>query len=60
MASSAKRLASPAKPRKRRTRISELGRELKEISDKIAASSEKLLTREQLEKDLAERRGLRP
>jgi len=37
--------------------VSELGRKLRRISDKIAASGEKLLTRRELERELAERRG---
>lgn len=37
--------------------VSELGRRLRELSDKIAASGEKPLTRKQLEREVAERRG---
>ncbi|MBI3679147.1 MAG: hypothetical protein HY235_01890 [Acidobacteria bacterium] len=37
--------------------VSELGRKLRRISEKIAASGEKLLTRRELERELAERRG---
>jgi hypothetical protein len=37
--------------------VSELGRRLRRISEKIAASGEKLLTRRELERELAERRG---
>ena len=37
--------------------VSELGRKLRRISDKIAASGEKMLTRRELERELAERRG---
>jgi hypothetical protein len=37
--------------------VSELGRKLRRISDKIAASGEKPLTRREIEKELAERRG---
>ena len=36
---------------------SKLGRELRRISDKIAASGEKPLTRRELEREVAERRG---
>jgi len=43
--------------RKAKPAVSELGRKLRRISDKIAASGEKLLTRRELERELAERRG---
>jgi hypothetical protein len=46
------RNGAPARPA-----ISELGRKLRRISDRIAASGEKLLTRRELERELAERRG---
>ena len=36
---------------------SELGRKLRRLSDEIAASGEKLLTRRELERELAQRRG---
>jgi hypothetical protein len=36
--------------------VSELGRKLRRISEKIAASGEKLLTRRELERELARRR----
>jgi hypothetical protein len=36
---------------------SEVGRKLRRISEKIAASGEKLFTRRELERELAERRG---
>jgi hypothetical protein len=42
---------SEAKP------VSELGRRLRQLSEKIAASGEKPLTRRELERELAERRG---
>ena len=42
---------------KAKPRVSELGRKLRRISEKIAASGEKLLTRRELERELAERRG---
>jgi hypothetical protein len=38
--------------------VSELGRKLRRISEKIAASGEKLLTRRELERELSERRGV--
>ncbi|HXP86279.1 MAG TPA: hypothetical protein VN841_16250 [Bryobacteraceae bacterium] len=37
--------------------VSKLGRDLRRISDKIAASGEKPLTRRELEREVAERRG---
>jgi hypothetical protein len=37
--------------------VSDLGRKLRRISQKIAASGEKLFTRGELEQELAERRG---
>jgi len=49
------RPAEEASTAKRAT--SELGRKLRRISEKIAASGEKRLTRRQLERELAERRG---
>jgi len=46
-----------AREHKAKPAVSELGRKLRRISDKIAASGEKLLTRRELERELAERRG---
>jgi hypothetical protein len=43
--------------RKDKPAASELGRKLRRISEKIAASGEKLFTRRELERELAERRG---
>jgi hypothetical protein len=37
--------------------VSKLGRELRRISDKIAASGEKPLTRRELEREVADRRA---
>ena len=37
--------------------VSKLGRELRRISDKIAASGEKMLTRRELEREIADRRA---
>jgi len=37
--------------------VSKLGTELRRISEKIAASGEKPLTRRELEREVAERRG---
>ena len=42
---------------KAKTVASKLGKELRRISKKIAASGEKLLTRRELEHEVAERRG---
>jgi len=42
---------------KRPKQVSALGRKLRRISGKIAASGEKLLSRTELERELAERRG---
>jgi hypothetical protein len=42
---------------KARPAVSELGRKLRRISEKVASSGEKLLTRRELEKELAQRRG---
>jgi hypothetical protein len=36
--------------------VSKLGRELRRISEKIAASGEKMLTRRELEREIADRR----
>ena len=40
-------------------RVSELGRILQKLADKHAASGAKLLNRRELEREIAERRGLR-
>jgi hypothetical protein len=45
--------------RKARPPVSSLGRELRRIREKIEASGEKLLTRRELEREVAERRGSR-
>jgi hypothetical protein len=37
--------------------VSKLGRDLRRIADKIAASGEKPLTRRQLEREIADRRA---
>ena len=37
--------------------VSKLGRDLRRISDKIAASGEKMLTRRELEREVADRRS---
>jgi hypothetical protein len=38
--------------------VSELGRKLRKVAEKIAASGERLLSRRELERELAERRGV--
>ena len=43
--------------RKAKPVVSKLGRELRRISERIAASGEKPLTRRELEREVAERRG---
>jgi len=40
-------------------RISKLGRELRKMADAYVASGAKLLNRRELDRELAERRGLR-
>jgi hypothetical protein len=45
--------------RKPKEEVSELGRVLQKIADKHAASGGKLLNRRELEREIAERRGLR-
>lgn len=42
-----------------RRRVSKLGRDLRKIAEKIAASGEKILTRREIEREVAERRGTR-
>jgi hypothetical protein len=42
-----------------RPKVSKLGRELRRIAEKIAASGEKPLTRREIEREVAERRGAR-
>jgi hypothetical protein len=37
--------------------VSKLGRELRRLREKIEASGEKMLTRRELEREIAERRG---
>lgn len=40
-------------------RVSKLGKELRKLSEEYAASGGKLLNRRELEREIAERRGLR-
>ena len=51
----AKKNGSPQPER----RVSKLGRELRAMSEAYAASGGKLLNRRELEREIAERRGLR-
>ncbi len=44
---------------RKRQRISRLGRELQKLRDEYVASGGKLLNRRELEREIAERRGLR-
>jgi len=43
----------------KRRRISRLGKELQKLRDEYVASGGKLLNRRELEREIAERRGLR-
>ncbi len=45
-----------AKPRKAKPAVSKLGRDLRRIRDLIEASGEKMLNREELEQEIADRR----
>ena len=40
-------------------RVSKLGKQLRKLAEKYAASGGKLLNRRELEREIAERRGLR-
>jgi hypothetical protein len=57
MARVAETPATAKNGRKDKPAASELGRKLRRISEKIVASGEKLFTRRELERELAERRG---
>ena len=48
-----------APARKNGSRVSKLGRELRKLAEEYAASGGKLLNRRELEREIAERRGLR-
>ncbi len=47
---------APKAAGKKKPAVSKLGRELRRISEKIAASGEKMLTRRELERETANRR----
>lgn len=53
------RLAAVTTPRKTSEEqpVSELGRKLRKIAEKIAASEERPLSRRELEREMAQRRG---
>ncbi|HEY7389667.1 MAG TPA: hypothetical protein VH640_14220 [Bryobacteraceae bacterium] len=57
MAKLAQSASNYANDRKAEAAASELGRKLRSISERIASSGEKLLTRRELERELAQRRG---
>ena len=48
--------AAPKNGHKAKPVVSKLGRDLRRLSDKIAASGEKMLTRGELEREIADRR----
>jgi len=49
--------AAPKNGHKTKPVVSKLGRDLRRLSDKIAASGEKPLTRRELEREIANRRS---
>jgi hypothetical protein len=49
--------AAPKNGHKPKREVSELGRELRRIREKIEASGEKMLTRRELEREIANRRS---
>jgi hypothetical protein len=57
MARATGKAAVPKNGHKAKPVVSKLGKELRRISDKIAASGEKPLTRRELEREVAERRA---
>jgi hypothetical protein len=57
MARAADKASARKNGHKAKPLASKLGRELRRISDQIAASGEKPLTRRELEREVAERRG---
>jgi len=57
MATTTRKAATPKNGAKAKPPVSKLGRELRRISEKIASSGEKLLTRRELEREVADRRG---
>jgi len=59
MAKSIRKRAPQRNGNQPREKISELGRILQRLADKHVASGAKLLNRRELEREIAERRGLR-
>jgi hypothetical protein len=57
MARATDKAAAPKNGHKAKPVVSKLGRDLRRISDKIAASGEKPLTRRELEREIANRRA---
>jgi hypothetical protein len=57
MAAATDKRAARKNGHKGKPETSKLGKELRKISEKIAASGEKPLTRRELEREIAERRG---
>jgi hypothetical protein len=57
MARVAETLSIARNARSEKLVVSQLGKKLRKISEQIAASGEKLLTRRELERELAYRRG---
>ncbi|MGB7723511.1 MAG: hypothetical protein WBL65_26665 [Bryobacteraceae bacterium] len=57
MARATDKAAAPKNGHKAKPVISKLGRDLRRLSDKIAASGERPLTRRELEREIADRRS---
>jgi hypothetical protein len=57
MATTTSKVADRKNGAKAKPAVSKLGRELRRISERIEASGEKLLTRRELEREVADRRG---
>jgi hypothetical protein len=57
MARATEKAAVPRNGHKAKLVVSKLGRELRRIRDKIDASGEKMLTRRELEREIADRRA---
>ncbi len=57
MARVASKVATQKNGHKPKPEVSKLGRELRRIREKIEASGEKMLTRRELRREIADRRG---
>jgi hypothetical protein len=57
MARASSSAAAPKNGDKPKPAVSKLGRELRRIREKIEASGEKMLTRRELRREIADRRG---